>query len=143
MTRWISASSLQRIEEFACYVMTGSIYRWVVKSGSYHESCSLFFSDLVDKGSLLLTEEHELESVEVTEVGSLLEACSLACPGGLLVLSKDISLSESLGEGTSADTAWDLKLDWGEGEVAEWDGLASDTSHRAINQSLIKDQSTR
>ena len=90
-----------------------------------------------------MAEEHQLEAIEVGKILANLSASLLLGPSGLLELTEDISLSESLGQGTWTNGTWNVELDGSEGKVAEWDGLAGDTGEGGwtIDQSLIKRES--
>jgi len=88
---------------------------------------------------LLLLRYHNLESVKIGKVGSLLLGGKLLGPAGLLPLGLDLGLRPCLLEGLGAGVAGDLDGKVGEGDALVGDDLTGDAGNvlGTIDEALV------
>lgn len=92
-------------------------------------------SDLANSSSLLLSQNHDLESLEVSELRSSLSLSQLLSPRGGSPLGVNVSSSPLLGDSGSSGTSWQVwQHDWGQHNLVERDSLSLDSW--TINQNL-------
>jgi len=92
---------------------------------------------LRDNGRLLFARDHDLESVEVRQIGALLLGRKLLGPGGGLPLGGDVLLGPGGLEGLGTGVALNLDREISQGDALVGNDLTGNTGLGAIDEALV------